>query len=211
MATCSASVTPASPGSSAELSTSRRISKRSRTKPDELPSIDLRRTVARIAQELTDKEMKIIRYIYCKELGEVKDSEIALSVFEKLQKKGVFSARNIDPLVELLRECGRDDLANEIFEQYHEKGASCQVAVTTTSFPETSTGEGAGFTSGITTYISGNSCEVQAWTLNSENKTHKILVGGGNGDALRGILCHKHSKFNYSAKKHGLALKLEQV
>ena len=207
MATSSASTTPASSG---EPSTSRRISKGSRKHKS--PSKDFHRTVVEVAQELSDDEIESIEYLYRKELGKKRGSMTALSILEKLQKKRVFSTRDVKPLMELLGDCGRDDLVTK-FEQYHKtEDASCQEAVTTT-FPETSTGEGAGFTSGITIYpeilqkiMPSFHCLV---TLNSENKNQQILVGGGTM-----MYCVAYCAINIqikAQKKRGLALKLECV
>ena len=125
MATCSASTTPASSG---EPSTShnRRSRKRYRS-----PSKDFHRKVVKVAQELSDDDIENIVYLYRKKLGKKRRSMTALSILEKLQEKGVFSAGDVEPLIELLRDdCGRDDLATK-FEQYRNRCDTAQLRMLT--------------------------------------------------------------------------------
>lgn len=44
-------------------------------------------------------------------------TNLGLQVLEQLWKKGVFNENNLEPLIHLLREIGRHDLANECMEK----------------------------------------------------------------------------------------------
>ena len=53
--------------------------------------------------------------------GELKD---ALGVLQKLEREGLFSDRNINPLAELLRAIERHDLVNNYVQEYIQKFGS---------------------------------------------------------------------------------------
>ena len=62
--------------------------------------------LADLANELTPSDLEIIRYLY-----ELKGSQSSLDTLHALSQRRVFSERNTDPLVTLLSEVGRADLA----------------------------------------------------------------------------------------------------
>ena len=83
---------------------------------------DFKRLVVRLGGALDDEEPKgKIRYLHKDKLGPGGESMKALDMLERLEGKGIFSARNIDPLESLLKDSDRCDLIETHLEPYRQK------------------------------------------------------------------------------------------
>ena len=89
---------------------------------------DFKRLVVQLADALDDEDSKgKIRYLHKDKLGPGGETMKALDVFDRLEEKGVFSARNVEPLETLLKNCDRCDLINTHLDPYRQKH-SCQLS-----------------------------------------------------------------------------------
>lgn len=83
---------------------------------------DYKRLIVELGSALDDGEPKgKIRYLHKDKLGTGGESMTALEMLERLEGKGVFSARKIGPLEGLLRDCHRCDLIDTHLEPYRQK------------------------------------------------------------------------------------------
>ena len=83
---------------------------------------DYKRLIVELGSALDDVEPKEkIRYLHKDKLGTGGESMTALAMLERLEGKGVFSARVIGPLEGLLRDCHRCDLIDTHLEPYRQK------------------------------------------------------------------------------------------
>lgn len=81
-------------------------------------SQDFHRCIVKVADGLNDEVTKEkIRYLYKPQLGSG-EYRTALSMLDKLQEKGVFSERNVEPLKTLLKDCDRHDLLTQFVNEY---------------------------------------------------------------------------------------------
>ena len=88
---------------------------------------DFKRLVVQLASALDDKESRgKIRYLHKDKLGHGGEEMKALEIFERLEEKGVFAARNVQPLEDLLRNTDRCDLIDSHLEPYRQKYAGSQ-------------------------------------------------------------------------------------
>lgn len=84
-------------------------------------SDDFRRLLVQLADELEDAEDDIpqkIRFLYKNKLGRGKSKLSTLGMLERLEEKGVFSADDLEPLEELMKNVGRHDLINDYVKPY---------------------------------------------------------------------------------------------
>ena len=89
---------------------------------------DFKSLVVKIAKQLSDDDKETIRYLRRSELGPDGSSMTGLNMLDTLEKAGVFHARNIAPLVKLLKDdCGRHDLINDYLEPYRKNHADDRV------------------------------------------------------------------------------------
>ena len=85
---------------------------------------DFKRLVVQLAGSIDDEDSrKKIRYLYKDKLGHGYEKMNALEVLEKLEEKGVFSARNVHPLENLLKDSDHHDLIETHLEPFRSKYA----------------------------------------------------------------------------------------
>lgn len=87
-------------------------------------SNDFKRLVVQLAGALDDEDSRgKMRYLHKDKLGPGHASEglKALELFNRLEEKGVFSARNVQPLEELLKNIDRCDLVETHLEPFRRK------------------------------------------------------------------------------------------
>ena len=83
---------------------------------------DFKRLVVHLADALDDEDSRRkIRYLYKDRLGPGGDKMKTLEILEKLEEKGVFSARKVNPLESLLRDIDRCDLIDVHLEPHKER------------------------------------------------------------------------------------------
>ena len=85
---------------------------------------DFKRLIVQLASSIDDEDTrKKIRYLYKDKLGHGAEKMTALEVLEKLEEKGMFSARNLPPLENLLKDSDHHDLIETHLEPYRSKYA----------------------------------------------------------------------------------------
>lgn len=85
-------------------------------------SSDFKRLIVQLAGSLNDEESRgKIRYLYKDKLGHGAEAMKALEMLEKLEEKGVFSARNLHQLESLLKDSDHHDLVETHLEPYRKK------------------------------------------------------------------------------------------
>ena len=90
---------------------------------------DFKRLVVQLAGALDDEESRVkIRYLQKDKLGHGWEAMKALEILQRLEEKGAFSARNVQPLEALLRDMDRCDLIGSHLEPYREKYAGSQLS-----------------------------------------------------------------------------------
>lgn len=80
-----------------------------------------RRLVLTIANVLDDRASRSVRYLYKNKFSQGGDDMKALEILEKLEENGVFSAKNIQPLEDLLKHISRCDLIHTYLEPYRQR------------------------------------------------------------------------------------------
>lgn len=90
---------------------------------------DFKRLVVQLAGALDDEESRgKIRYLHKDKLGHGGEAMKALEILERLEEKGVFSARKVQPLEVLLRDMDRCELIESLLEPYRKKYAGSQLS-----------------------------------------------------------------------------------
>ena len=90
---------------------------------------DFKRLVVQLTSALDNEESRVkIRYLLKDKLGPGGEAMKTLELFERLEEKGVFSARNVQPLEDLLRSMERCDLIESHLEPYRQKYTGSQLS-----------------------------------------------------------------------------------
>ena len=86
------------------------------------PVHEYKRLILQLGDALEDEKLKEkIRYLHKDKLGTVGEDIKALVLLRKLEEKGLFSARKLDPLESLLRDIDRCDLVESHLDPFRQK------------------------------------------------------------------------------------------
>ena len=86
------------------------------------PLHEYKRLILQLGDALEDEKVKEkIRYLHKDKLGTVREDIKALALLQKLEEKGLFSARKLAPLKSLLRDIERCDLFESHLDPFCQK------------------------------------------------------------------------------------------
>ena len=77
-------------------------------------NLDFRKLVARLAQNLSSKETRILAYVYREEAPGLPADGEPVDVLERMQQANCFSHEHPEKLQEIMKGVGRNDLGDEV-------------------------------------------------------------------------------------------------
>ena len=111
------------PGSSGTSTANESVLTQPYYQPSDPLAAEFSLVTVQIAQQLSDEDKASICHLYRYELGPETRNMMGINLLEKLEKTGVFHARDITRFVKLLKDCNRHDLVNMYLEPYRKKFA----------------------------------------------------------------------------------------
>lgn len=77
-------------------------------------NLEFRKLVGRLAQNLNDKDTRILAYIYREAAPGLPDDGKSMDVLERMQQAHCFSYEHPEKLEEIMKGVGRNDLGGEV-------------------------------------------------------------------------------------------------